>query len=392
VWGLRLTILEGFVYAWAREFRGDFFVAMYVPAWWDGAGIMYGPVFVFERWLVNAWPQFFTVYFFALANVPVIALTFVLALAAVRANRTTAFVAFAAWCCFRWLFYAFSVAANPEIIEVCLLTLAWYAASQRAHAVTWTATAAAALTKVIPVVFAPLLFMRASRRAIVAGAMTAIVIVTAAGIGQHLSPRETLLAILIPSQSAAGVTLLQTSHITPIPSMSIMVGLNSALARAMGMTDVDPRLPTVQTITNVVTVILYIWGAFVAFLVMRDRHALDETTRLALSYGLFFMLMPLATFHTHPHTFVFLLPAWTAVIATLCQDRDQQRATAFGCVFFVLFVFGGMPSAAAPVDRLLHTHLVRSTLFADPIWANVAAVLAWSGYALRRTRDLPAPV
>jgi hypothetical protein len=124
----------------------------------------------------------------------------------------------------------------------------------------------------------------------------------------------------------------------------------------------------------------------VAALVLRGRIALGEGTRLALAYGLFFTLMPLATFHTHPHTFIFMLPAWTAIIATLGEDGDRRRAMLFGCGFAVLFVFGGMPSVATPIDRLLHTSLAPSLLFADPIWANVATVLTLSGYALLRTR------
>ncbi|MBI3490652.1 MAG: hypothetical protein HY047_02485 [Acidobacteria bacterium] len=391
-WGLRLTILEGFVYAWPRDFHGDFYAAMYVRDWWDGTGIMYGPVFVFERWLVNAWPRRFTVHVFALADVPAVVLAFALSLGAVRARRATAFVAFAAWCCFRWLFYAFSVAANPEILELLFLTLAWYAASRAKHEVAWVAVAFAALTKVIPVIFAPLLFLRASRKAIVAGIVAGLLIVFVVGAGQHLSVRDTVLAILIPSQSTDGGTLVQASNIKPIPSVYQMVGLNTALARALAMTDADPRLPLVQSATDIVTVVIYLWSAFVAFRVLRGRHALPEVTRLALSYGLFFALMPLATFHTHPHTLVFLLPAWTAIIATIMDDGDTARATAFGAAFLPLFVFGGMPSVATPVDRLLHTHLATSLVFADPIWANLGVVLALSAYALARTRGAPAAV
>lgn len=392
VWGLRLTILEGFVYQWPGGFRGDFHAAMYEPVWWDGRGIMYGPVFVIEQWIVSAWPRVFTVHFFALANAPAVALAFVLSLAAARAHRTTAFVVFTAWCCVRWLFYAFSVAANPEILEMLLLTVAWYAASRAKHSAAWVAVAIAGLTKVIPVIFAPLLLLRASRKAVLAGAVTAVVIITAVGVGQRLSPVETVMAILIPSQSTGHGARLQASHIIPIPSVYQIVGLNTAVARAMGMTDADPRLASVQTITNVVTVVVYLWSSFVAFRVLRGRHAPPEVTRLALAYGLFFALMPLATFHTHPHTFVFMLPAWTAIIATLADDGDKTRATTFGAAFLVLFVFGGMPSVAVPVDRLLHTHVAASLVFADPIWANVAVVLTWSGYALLRTRETPAAV
>jgi hypothetical protein len=392
IWGLRLTILEGFVHEWQRGFRGDFHAAMYESGWWDGRGIMYGPVFVIERWFVNAWPGVFTVHLFALANVPAVLLAFVLSIAAARANRTAAFVAFSAWCCLRWLFYAFSVAANPEILEMLLLTVAWYAASRAKSAAAWVSVTLAALTKVIPVIFAPLLLLRASRRAIIAAAVTAGVIIAAVGVGQHMSPTETVLGILIPSQSTTSGSLRQASHIVPIPSVYQIVGLSTALARAMGMTDTDPRLESVQTIANAATVIIYIWSAFVAVVVLRGRHALPETMRLALAYGLFFALMPLATFHTHPHTFVFMLPAWTAIIATLTDDGDRWRVILFGCVFLILFVFGGMPSMATPVDRLLHTHLASSLLFADPIWANVGTVLTLSGYALLRTREASAAV
>ncbi|MBZ5557033.1 MAG: hypothetical protein LAO77_07120 [Acidobacteriia bacterium] len=391
-WGLRLTILEGFVYEWPRGFRGDFHGAMWEADWWDGRGIMYGPLFVIERWLVNAWPRVFTVYFFALADIPAVVLAFVFSLRAVRATRTTAFVAFTAWCCYRWLFYAFSVAANPEILELLFLTIAWYAASRARETAAWLSAALATLTKVIPVIFAPVLLLRASRRAIAVTFVAIVVIAAAVGVGQRMSPAETMLGLLIPSQSTAGGSLRQATHIIPIPSNYQIVGLNTAVARAMGMTDTDPRLATVQTITNVVTAIVYLWCAFVAFLVLQGRHALLETTRLALAYGLFFALMPLATFHTHPHTFVFMLPVWTAIIATLGEDGDRRRATAFGGAFVVLFVFGGMPSVATPFDRVLHTHVAPSLLFADPIWANVITVLTWSGYALLRTRDLPAPV
>ena len=109
LWGLRLIVLEGFVYEWPRRFKGDFYAAMFDPDWWDGAGIMYGPVFVAERWLVNAWPHVFTIYFFALANVPAMALAFVLSIASARPGRMATLVALTAWLCYRWLYLAFAV-------------------------------------------------------------------------------------------------------------------------------------------------------------------------------------------------------------------------------------------------------------------------------------------
>ena len=97
------------------------------------------------------------------------------------------------------------------------------------------------------------------------------------------------------------------------------------------------------------------------------------------------------TFHTYPHTFVFLLPTWTAIAATLAQDGRQRRAAAFSVLFLIIYVLAGMPSVVSPIDRLLGTRLANSTPFADPIWANLALILVLSVYAVRRTRDVAPP-
>jgi len=390
-WGLRLAILEGFVYAWPRYFNGDFYAAMYDPIWWDGTGIMYGPVFVAERWLVNAWPHLFTIYLFALANIPAIALAFVLGAAATRVGRTGGFIALAAWLCFRWLYYAFSVSANPEILELLFLTLAWFAASRGRPSVAWIAVALATFTKVIPVIFAPLLILRASRRAIVAGIVTGVVVVGAAGIGQRLTPRQLVLAIAVPTQNKGGRAVPQAEHIQPIPSSYTMVGLNSALARAANLTDHDPSLALVQPATNALTILVYLSSGLVVLRLLRGRHALPEVTKVALSYALFFALMPLMTFHTHYHTFVFLLPAWTAIVATLMEDCHRRRTTLFGVLFLLIYLFAGAPAVVVPLDRLLGTRFASSAAFGDPIWADLALILSLSAYAVLRTCEVPAP-
>jgi hypothetical protein len=72
-WSISIALLVGSllsylavfkVFAQPRQFKGDFYAAMYNPLWWDGTGLFYGPLFVFERWLVNAFPKIFTVTFF----------------------------------------------------------------------------------------------------------------------------------------------------------------------------------------------------------------------------------------------------------------------------------------------------------------------------------------
>ncbi len=63
--GSLLTFLAVFkVFAQPRQLEGDFYEAMYNPLWWDGTGLFYGPMFVFERWLMNTFPKIFTVTLF----------------------------------------------------------------------------------------------------------------------------------------------------------------------------------------------------------------------------------------------------------------------------------------------------------------------------------------
>jgi hypothetical protein len=93
------------------------------------------------------------------------------------------------------------------------------------------------------------------------------------------------------------------------------------------------------------------------------------------------------TLHTHRHTFVFLLPAWTAAVAALGHDPQRQRMTMFALVFAVIYVFAGLPAVAVPIDRLFGTRWVSSKLFDDPIWANLALIGALSAYAVLRMRD-----
>src|SRR6476661_1434011 len=76
-WGARSTFLEGFRYARPRGFTGDFTAAMFTDQYWDGTGVLYGPVFVFERWLVDAAPSVFTPTFFAVTCIPLFAVAFV---------------------------------------------------------------------------------------------------------------------------------------------------------------------------------------------------------------------------------------------------------------------------------------------------------------------------
>jgi len=396
VWGVRVAILEGFVYEWPRHFKGDFYNAMFGP--WNGQGIYYGPVFVMERWLVNLSPHFFNEYFFALVDVPLLMVAFIFATKAARLGGVAAVLAGAMWICFHWVPYAFSVAANPEMIELAFLCVAWWATSRR-NSLGLAATATAALTKRIPALFVPLLIMtEPTKRSAVVVVMVTAGIVTVVGIGQHLGPLTLLSSTLNPvalslqqigpggfhafAQGDVPVILAQ-----PFPYPSQFLGLSNALARLFARPINDWTLPFFQGFYYVVTLAVVAFATYLAYALLHGRNRTLRPQSEILAFAFFFALMPVAAITTHPHTFIFLLPTWTAMIALVRLEPIIWRKRGVAALAAASYLFTGFPAAAVLVDRYLGTHIVMSGVFQDPIWANLVLLLGLFAYGTRLLHD-----
>jgi hypothetical protein len=399
-WGVRVAVLEGFIYEWPRHFKGDFYNAMFGA--WNGEGIYYGPVFVMEHWLVKLSPQVFNEYFFAVLNVPLFVLAFIFATKAVRLGWDAAVLAAAAWVCFQWVPYAFSVAANPEILELTLLCAAWYAASRRTS-LGLAATAAAALTKRIPVVFLPLVIMvEPTRRSLVVGALLVAGAVTV-GLGFHVGPDTILratgtsISLLLQQTGSDGFLDLPADNVPsilaqPFPYPSQFLGLSNALARLFARSINDWPLPFFQGFYYVVTVAVLGFATYLAYALIHGRHRIPRRQAEILSFAFFFALMPLVSITTHPHTFIFLLPTWTGFIALVALEPDVWRKRGLAALAVVCYFFMGFPAPVVLVDRYLGTHLWLSAAFQDPIWANMVLLLGLFAYGSRRLFDHSAVV
>src|ERR1700694_5008300 len=400
-WGVRVAILEGFVYEWPRHFKGDFYNAMFGP--WNGRGIYYGPVFVLERWLVDLSPRLFNEYFFAVLDVPLMILALVFAVKAARLGREATVLAGAAWVCFHWVPYAFSVAANPEIVELALLCAAWWATTRR-NSLGLAASATAALTKRIPALFIPLLIMtEPTKRSAVVGVVVSAVIVIVVGVGQHLGPlamlRETLnpASVSLAQIAPGGVHEVAADNVTnilaqPFAYPTQFLSLSNALARLFNRPTNDWALPFFQGFYYVVTAAVVVFATYLAFALLHGRHRIPRPQSEILAFGCFFALMPLASITTHPHTFIFLLPTWIALIAIMQFDPIAWRRLGLAALAAGSYLFTGFPAAAALVDRLLGTHFWISPAFQDPIWANLVLLLGLFVYGSLRLREQPAIV
>ena len=386
VWGLRVNILEGFVYEWPRHFHGDFFNAMF--GLWDGRGIYYGPVFVMESWLYHAAPGIFNEYFFALVDVPLVIIAFLLAAGAARLSWSLTAVSAAAWLCYHWLTYSFSVAANPESLELTLLCAAWYFTSRSGTSLGLAATAVAALTKRIPAMFIPLLLItERSWRSVLYSVLVTSAIIIVVAIGQGLGPIDVVHQTLNPvSLPFSGQENVRQVLAQPFPYPAQFLGLSNAMSRVAGEPMDSWVLPFFQGYYYVVLVASVSFAIYIAFQLVRGYYRRDGLQGTTLSFGIFFCLMPVAAITTHPHTFIFLLPTWTALIALVAAEQEKWRRRAVLILTVGAYLFMGFPAAVAPIDRHFSTHLGLSGAFQDPIWANLALLFGLFAYGTIQLR------
>jgi hypothetical protein len=209
-------------------------------------------------------------------------------------------------------------------------------------------------------------------------------VLTIVGFGQRLGPTELLHELIVPTfhgQHGGDVNVLAVEGL-PLPGSLQFLGLPSALARLLGMARDDSASWLLQDGTYVVIFVCWATATWLAVLLERDKRFLPNGVSTTLSFAMFFALMPVAAIATHPHTFVFLLPVWSAVLACLHVDPKPRRKFTLGIVIGACYVLIGFPQAVVPFDRIFHTHLADSAPFVDVIWANLVLVVALFGYAV----------
>jgi hypothetical protein len=390
-WGARATWLEGIQAGASRAFVGDFAVALDVQA--KFGGIIYGPIIVFESWLVRATPQLPSAYAFGVANIVLILVAFgACAIASGTTTRTRLLLLLATWLCFNRLYIAISVSAHPEILELTVLSLAWFAASRNRHLSEGGAIAVAAMTKLIPVVFAIQLATRRRVRALVAMASVSLVLILFAAIGEHLSPGEALAQTLIPFGNRYTATELpQALFYRDFTDMRSALG-RMILGGELGTVAVSEervrRLSTEVTVVAVCSIAAFV--AATAWLTWRSWNSsgLALAEKLNLVYGAFFLLIPIATLQSHAWTFVLVLPALTAGLGLAARDTEVVQRWSFSVAVALCYVLIGAPLAAAIPDRIFGTSLLPRWAEIEPIWPTCALLTSFIVYGWSRTRLL----
>ena len=392
-WGSRVTVLEGYVFAAERGFNGDFTSAMFSPDW-RGDSIIYGPVFVFEKWLMDAFPGILTITAFALLCWVLAGVAFIACVFAAGLPGWLVPISLALWLVSVRLSYALSIAANPEFLILAFLSIAWLVAARRVRsgALEGAMIALAGLTKLIPFAFIILPMLRTNRRAVTLFLMviTAAIFVTSAGLRQ--SPIEVAIGTLLPfGRADLGSSVGFLNQVLVSDEFS---GINSAIARSLGVRPAGQGFtvpPDAAAPIQAATVAIIIACVIIATWVAHAVPSTDFGQRAGVSvaYSVFFALLPIANLYPHRHTFIFLLPIVIGLLAVVSADPVGTRRYVFLALFGLLYIHTSVSSVPLAVDRLVGTHLADAWSSAEPIWGTVALVICIAAYTLLRRTPRP---
>lgn len=369
-------------FAQPRKFKGDFYAAMYDPSWWDGTGLFYGPLFVFERWFVNDFPGFATVGFFSVQVLVLIVATLFIALKTVHADKSFVIFGLFVWCFNSYFYYSYSVAANPEMLELFFLIVMWWAITRKFIMTAHIFFALAVITKIVPVILLPILLFNFNPYGLLVIAFILIVSTILVSIGQN----ENLFSILKD---------LVPPSVDPQPQSEQFLGLSSAMSRLTGsVSTADFRYIVFFSMVTIVAI--YILVVFVGYRFHKIFGSSKNEASVAYGFSILICLLPLMHINnTHRHTFLFLAPIWIALRCICQNDTNTKRSRIFSRIFTGYFIaYSLLPIYFLdifPVPKLLGVHLGETSfsyvMLSEPIWTNLALLATIIYYGLRMIRD-----
>lgn len=358
-------------FASPRRFAGDFYAVMYDPKWWDGTGVVYGPIVVFERWLVNAFPSLFKIEFFGFLCIALIGLSIALCIKVTQPSKSLTLIYISVLCMNTYFLYSFSVAANPELIELVLLLIMWWGLSNKHIKFSWFVLICAVLTKLVPVILVPLLFLYFSWSAMFLAIFTFASILLIVSTGQ----KQTI--YLSISQ------ILDTKSTQPQPTSEQFLGLSSALARLFGLQPSDNFI-IVNNLALCFSVLTYISVLLLTFLIYKSQKEKSLQIKISYLFVLYLSIIPIMHLNAaHRHTFLFLAPVFVGLSYVLMSDPIILRKGKYTKILGVGFMaYSFLPIYLLDLynfDKFLGVRfgedVLKSALYlTEPIWLNIALV------------------
>jgi hypothetical protein len=297
VWGLRVIIIEGFILARDRKWAGDFTSAFYDEIYWNDDGYMYGPVFTLIKAISNELPHLFRIEMFAGSNVFIFITTLLILwkIFEVQSLRTVEKLAILALVCtFSHLYYAFSVSAFPEFLELLMICIAFYLLKKSYFKSSMVVLGFATMVKMVPVVVVPFLFPIVGLSGILAFIGTIIFFMTTMVIYLDINYFEATYKIFEIGVRGSG----NIFH----PESTEHYGLSSALGRLE-----ISLLPTNFAVVAAILIICITYAVAVGSNQLTDGKRSKQKNLEFLS-ALTPALIPFVSSATHRHSFIFLIP------------------------------------------------------------------------------------
>jgi hypothetical protein len=359
-------------FAKPRGFKGDFYAAMYDPSWWDGQGIFYGPIFVLERWIVNSFPNVVSVQFFALTYLILIVVCLLIAINTIKARGKLLVFCVAIWSLNTSFYYGFSVAANPEILELFFLLSMWWSLANKHLNLAYFLFTCAVLTKLAPAILAPILLLYFSWSRVALSAFTALFLFSVVSIGQKQSLLESLTQTLAINPS------------DPQPTSEQFLGLSSALSRLFGL-NANSNFYAVETVSLIALLLLYVWAVLALKRLYKLRTDFAHREIVAYTFALFMTLLPLMHLgQAHRHTFIFLAPVFLAMKYLTIQIKDLKKRRRWNHTFNIIFLaYTFLPLYGLDIynfddlEGVIFFEEFQSTLvmLTEPVWINILLFL-----------------
>jgi len=378
-------------FASPRGFGGDFYAAMFTSDWWDGTGIFYGPIFVFERWLVNWIPALATIQFFAVASLVLIILSMILTMKIGKFLKRDNLVCLIVWTFNSYLYYSFSVVSNPELIQLFFLILMWWGLTTKNYTVAWVGLTIAALTKLVPFLLFPILLIFFSWTGLVASVLIIVISLITLSIGQGVSINSLIW------QTIEMNTSVSASNIAgPVPDSEQFLGLSSAMARALGM-KLGQDFRFVTGFSYFIILVLYLLAFVVSFKIYKSKVFMEHNVLVAYIFALFMSILPILHMsQVHRHTYLYLTPVWIALRIVYIQDESSERSSKFLRLTILLFIaYSLLPLYFLDfynVDNLQGLHfgsgvMASIIMLTEPIWLNLVILFSIIYYGLVKIKQ-----
>lgn len=360
IWGLRVIIIEGFQFAGRRKWAGDFSSAFYDEIYWNDDGYMYGPVFTLIKAISNALPELFYIETFAIGNVLMFIATIVIVwkLFEVKTLKTTEKLAILALVCtFSHLYYAFSVSAFPEFLELLLICFCFQLLKMNYLKSSMIVLGLATMVKIIPIIIAPFLFSIVGLHGIVVFVFTIFFFLTIMVIHLDINYLDAIYKVF-------EITVRGSGNIFH-PESTEHYGLSSAIGRL--------EIPSLSTKLTVSISIIVIATIYVAALTSTQilSHQFKNQEYLEFLLVITSILIPFVSSASHRHSFLFLIP----IAFLIVKLKDRFRRSVLLMTFILISI---------PLYGILNLEFgVARYLYHEPIVGNLIMLIVLISFGFK---------